>query len=136
MISLNDKKSLASLRIELDAALAKLGEKHGLKIHAGNARFEGDGSSVEFKLSIARINTDGSVESKERAAFRQLAASFGMKPTDLDRKLVIGSRMLTIVGLMPRRSKPIVLKEQATGREYLYPVEPIVAMLNKPLVSA
>ena len=131
MIRLNDKKTLADLRIKIDQDLELLAKKHGLKISAGSCKYEGDGSAATFKLEVAVINENGTVESKERAAFRSLASLYGFKPEHLDRELTIGGRRMKVNGLMPRRAKPVLMRELSSGKEYLYPVEPIVAMLEK-----
>lgn len=47
-----DPKALSALREQIDAALAELGEKTGIKFSAANASYERTGFSATFKLEL------------------------------------------------------------------------------------
>ena len=109
-----DRLLLQILRPEIDAALAALGEKHGLTIRAAGGSY--GGTFGTFKLEIIPAAADGEIVGKEAEAFKVNADQFCMKPEDLGREFTAGGEKYRIVGAKPRASKmPILIKRLSDG---------------------
>jgi hypothetical protein len=103
-----NKASIRSLRAEIDAALATVGEKHGIKITCGSARFTE--TTCLFKLEAGVIAADGQVDTPAALAFKQFASLFGFKHDDLGRTVRIEGKNYQIIGCRPNAPKrPIIL---------------------------
>lgn len=63
MVDFVTREFLKMIRPEINAALAELGKKHGVKLSAGNGSY-GDGGG-HFKLQIDPVTADGTVETPE-----------------------------------------------------------------------
>lgn len=124
-IHLNNSTTLRLLRNEIDLALAQLGEKHGLVIHASKARYDNDGQSVTFNLDIAVKDATNAGRSPEmlraERAWPQYCALFNLKPEWLGRTINHRGTQYAIAGIMPNRPKfPIVMRSvDEGGREVL-----------------
>ena len=109
MIKQFDKPTLRALRADLDAALAAVAAKHGIAVRVGNASFMPN--TATFKLELATKGDDGAVVTKEAQAFRQLAGSYGLAPTDLGREVTLSGDRFRIIGLRAAAIKRPILLE-------------------------
>lgn len=99
-----NKFTLRILRVDIDAALASVGAKHGIDLKAGNARFTAD--SASFKLECSFLNSDGKAETKEMIALK------AYHPDLVNKQLSIGRGITgTIIGFNTRAQKyPFLLQ--------------------------
>jgi hypothetical protein len=105
-----DRALLKNLRVDIDAALAAVGEKHGVVLSAGNASFERDGSHGNFKLAVSSISKTGFVETKEAAAFKLNAINFHMKLEDLGEEFSTpAGEKFVLIGVRPRSKTAALL---------------------------
>ena len=105
-------QSVKALRDEIDAALAAIAEKHGVTIHAGNAKFTN--TTIDFKLQVASKGDDGVAETEERKMLK------AMHP-DLVDAVVAGGRFKVIGYKRKARKNPFVAIEQFTGKTFVLP---------------
>jgi len=106
------KKNLPGLRNDIDAALANIAKKHGINLHAGNARFTSD--TVTFKLE-ATVNGEGGVtRNKEAIALEKYF------PALVGTETVLNGDMHTVVGFKSRASKlAFIVENNQTGGKLL-----------------
>jgi hypothetical protein len=122
-----DRPILRALRSDIEAALKAVAAKHGISLNAGGLSFEPQRFSM--KLEGAVIGADGNDASSEAASFTRFAAAFGFAPGDLGKRIMLGGKLFTIIGLRPNAPKRPVLLEDANGRRN------IVASANSVLLA-
>lgn len=112
-----NKKSLTALRPQIDAALAELGERLGLKFTAGSGSY--GGAIGHFKLQIA-VDDPAIKEAADRAEFERYCGLYQLEPTDFGIEFAAGSKRYRLVGLQLSRSKyPIRVRDLAADKEVL-----------------
>ena len=127
------RETLRTIRVDIDAALAEIGEKHGLAMKTGNATYDADNAT--FKLEVSRIADDGVAITKEAAAFQKMARLFGLEPTEerpfapIGTELRINGEDYIFMGMKPRSRKypaldeyrgQFVAKRVSDGRMYKF----------------
>jgi hypothetical protein len=102
-------KSLsASLREELNAELVALGERHGLKLKAGTARYDDHTITYKLEVSIAGVDLD-------RIEFNECCYLFNLTPDDWGKELNWGGNIFYLKGLKPNRPKyPVLASDGAS----------------------
>ncbi len=108
------RNSVKSLRNDIDAALAAVGAKHGVSIHAGNARF--DSNTVSFKLEAKVVSGAGEVYNAEAEALKALSPEYVGKKITLS-----GGVKGTVVEFHRRKHKYPFIVETANGKRYKVP---------------
>lgn len=101
-----DRQNLQLLRSEIDGVLKSIGDKYGLVFKTGNASFTAN--NANFKLECATTGDNGSVHSKDAETFKLYANIYGLKESDLGRKVTLQGSEYVIVGLKPRSVHPII----------------------------
>lgn len=124
-----DKANLKTLRNEIDAALKALGERHGLKIHAGSARFTS--GSAEFKVEFAAIAEGGVVLTPERQNWGVYAGMYDLKPEWLDKSFGWSGKTFKITGLNPKKHKRPVTCSGNDGKGYVFPAEDVKRLMSR-----
>lgn len=116
MVTNIDKTVCATLRPEINAALAEVAAKYGLSISLGNGTFTS--ANATFKLNIATRGDNGEIRTKETTDFKAYALSYGLKPTDLGAKFHCSRNgEVEIVGLKVKsHTYPILCKTRAGAR--------------------
>lgn len=117
------KPNLTTLRVDIDAALKAVGEKHGLKLHAAGAKF--GATAAEFKLVVASVASNGVVLTQERQNFSAYASMYGLKPELLDRSFSWGGKTFKIVGINPKKHKRPICCDGSDGKSYVFPAEDV-----------
>ena len=127
--------ALARIRHAEETILAAIArELPDLK--AGKVRVKYDVSGpFTFSVDLAPI-VGGTVVSRERVDFQQLAAVYGLRPEDLDAQVAINGIAYTIDGLLPRGSKFTVLLRAASGKRFKFPAEAVRRALGRPVTEA
>jgi hypothetical protein len=119
-----NKQNLSTLRDEINAALAVVAEKHGIKLGLGSARFME--TTCTFKLE-AIANGAGTGDEGATARIDKFAealkryAPLYFKDLNLDATYRIGATDYKIVGYNSRaREYPFLLKDIASGTVYKF----------------
>ena len=97
-----DKNTLVSLRPDIDAALAELGARLGLKFHAGNGSY-GD-NRAHFKLEI-EVDDPAVQEAAARKEFEQYCGLYDLEPSDFGIEFKANGKTYRVCGLAMNRSK-------------------------------
>jgi len=117
MVKEFDKKTLKTLRQDIDSALKSVADKHGLSLMLGNIRF--NEHSFTGKLE-ARV-TENPGEPTMAADFKALSMSYGIPASCLHRIVTLNGKRYKIVGLKPRNRKyPIICENVASGKRFKF----------------
>lgn len=119
MMQLNDKTALRLLRNKIDEALGAVAQECGLsKLQTGHIRYEYDGLSAKITVNAEATAKDGS--NADEREFKRYAPLFGLKESDLHRKITFGGKRYEIVGLRPNRRKyPVLCRDLNTQKNHL-----------------
>ena len=114
-----DRNFCKAIRPEIDKALEELGDKFGVEIKAGNARYTGN--QVTFKLEASLVKDDGSTFDPKRDEFSRICGRYGLQASDLDRVIeTTRGQKIKIIGLNPKRRKyPVLIEDLMRGKEYI-----------------
>lgn len=127
-----DKKTFVLLKREIDAAVAAVAEKHGIKIASGSGKLGYGAKSLEIKLDLAVIE-NGKVLSKEAEAFKLYAVLEGLQETDLGRSFTFtsraGEKTYEITGYSSKAKQYPILAKDASGATYKFRVDQVKAGL-------
>ena len=116
------RQSLKALRVDLDAAMAKVAAKHGISLTAGNISYSP--STATIKVEAGVISASGVVVTKEAKAFDQYKNLVGLGSLNVGDAVVVQGKDYTITGYKPR-SKSAVCIENANGTGYKVSVDMI-----------
>jgi hypothetical protein len=119
-----DKTALKNLRDPLEADLAAIGEKYGLKLTLGSGTY-GDGAEASFKL-ILKVDDPSVQEAAARAQWdrncRWIGHKFdapegttGLRPEDFGTEFEVKGTRYRTVDLALKRTKYPVVVEVLTG---------------------
>jgi cell division ATPase FtsA len=120
-----NKDTLRLLREEINEAVNSVAEKHGIKIHAGNATYSHSGTNATFKLEVA-IEKDGEVIDKDAQSFLDYATLLGLEPEMLFKQFKAYGKTYKLVGYSPRAQKYPFLAER-DGKRYKLPKDAVKA---------
>ena len=113
-----DKTNLRFLSTDIQQALVVVGAKYGISLTYKGARYEP--TNATLKIEAAIIGANGIALQKEREDFKLYAQMYGLKPEDLDKDILYGNNLYTIVGVNLRRPKyPIIAKRIYDGKTML-----------------
>ncbi len=114
---------LKAMRPDLDAALAEIGKKHGVKFKAGNASCNPSAGTGQFKLEIVACAADGSVRDVDADMFLQFATLIGMAKEDLGKAVMVQGKPFTIAGYNPKATKNSIVIKSPTGSRFVTDVD-------------
>jgi len=128
-------EALARIRHAQETILAAIArELPDLK--PGKVRVKYDVSGpFTFSVDLAPV-VGGTVLSRERVDFQQLAALYGLRPEDLDARVNLNGTAYTIDGLLPRGSKFNVLLRAASGKRFKFAADAVRRALGRPGTEA
>lgn len=114
------KQNLATIRKDIDAALAEVAAKHGISLGIGNISFRDDSFSTKLTAMVKSSDDafDSTMSAKEMTwakDFKMYASLYGMKAEDLGKKVTIGANEYVIVGARPRAKQNIVMRNPNGG---------------------
>ena len=119
-----NKEMLRVLRDEINEALKAIGQRHGVTIKAGSAKFTPE--AARFALDVTANSATGETQDIGAVEFKRNAIMFGLKPEDLGKQVVTGQGVYTITGLKPTSYKyPILAKSLRDGRTYKLPASTV-----------
>jgi hypothetical protein len=117
-----DRDTLRLLRDEINAALASVGEKHGLRLLAGSASF----SDLEatFKLVVSQASAEGQQQlaAKAGADFAAFAPLLGLDAEWFGKTIRLNGAPFEVVGVDPGKPKNCVkLRRLSDGKAFKCP---------------
>ena len=117
-----NRPALKSLRVSLDAALAKVAAEHGISISAGNISFTAETATI--KLNAGVIGAGGVAVTKEAQAFDQYKNLVGLGSLNVGDAISIQGADYTISGYKPRSKRsPVVVTKVSNGSSYKVSVD-------------
>lgn len=122
------KETLKEFRKDVEAALVDVEKKWGVKVDAGNAKYD----SLQFTLSLSVTRTDIDVQKlqfQENLQYCGLNTVFSAD--DYEREFKDGKKTMKIIGFKPGNKYEVITREVGTGKEYVYPRAYIKTLLNK-----
>jgi hypothetical protein len=108
-----DRDFIKAVRLEINAALEAIAQKHGVTIEAGNASFARDGSSGTFKLEIVSKETAPEGESVSDIKFAAALNVYGRFDDIAPNAMFKDNRLgvVTVIGYNSRaREYPYIVK--------------------------
>lgn len=114
-----DRKNIADLREQLDAALAVVGARFGVTIERKGARFSPESCEVSYTIRVG----DAHREDGDRAEFAMHARVFGLAAADFGRTFVTARGRFALVGIKPRNRRYPIIARDARGALFKFPVE-------------
>jgi hypothetical protein len=121
MATIIDKPLLALLRKDIDAALKAVGEKHGLSLSAGNAKFLPE--TATFKLEVRTIGSNGTAVTREMTDLRHpsVLAMHNLTAAHLTQEFTSGGKRFVLSGYRMKASKnPFLAKCLTDGKNYIF----------------
>jgi hypothetical protein len=113
-----DRQLATYLSEQVEKVLQPLADELGVRIQRARGVFE------PYKLTMKlEIMLPGA----ERAEFERECAFFGVPKEVWGRLLTYKGKTYQVVGLMPRRQKPLVLRQTLTDKRYLFAIEVLKA---------
>lgn len=124
------KESLKTLRADMDAALASVGAKHGVRFRLGSCTFWP--TTAKFKLELATVGDNGVVVDKDMETLRRYTDILGLSMKDLEKTFKLwDGRSYKLAGYVPRRySRPFVLVDAVSGRRVVAPKDAVLKALG------
>jgi hypothetical protein len=117
-----NRPALKSLRVSLDAALAKVAAEHGISISAGNISFTAETATIKVNAGV--IGSGGVAVTKEAQAFDQYKNLVGLGHLNVGDQVTIQGKDYTIAGYKPRSKKaPVLVKQVNNGGSYKVSIE-------------
>ena len=112
-----DKNMLAQVRIDLNAALAIVGKKHGIDMTIGSISYSANSFSTKISAvskDVVPAETVGGVSIdnvKWKKNFLDYARTYGLTPNDLGRTFTSRGIQYALVGARPKARLPLVGKQ-------------------------
>lgn len=126
-----DKTTLCNIRVDLQAAIAQVEAKYGIKLTAGKAKYSDKSASIQ--IDMATFDSTGKVVDREREALLANLTWLGLKPEHLDKTIQIGNDAFKIVGYKrARRTKPFSIVSMTNGMNYVTTEAAVRSALNLP----
>ena len=127
MITEFDKPVMRAIRADIDAALALVAGKYGIKLAlAGNVSFSPTGFRGRLEGFVTEVRTlDGATVCAEEAEFRQLAPMFGLEPGDYGKPFRSAGSVYVIAGIKPHRPKYPIVATGPQGGRYKFPEDAV-----------
>lgn len=102
----------------------------GLSVRVGNAKFTS--TSVDFKVEIAEVSSDGTAMTKEAEAFESLkGVMFPGIDVSVGDSFVVDGRSYKIRGMRIRSHKYPIIADRYDGKGYKFPKEIIIRNFKK-----
>ena len=122
------KADMRKIGKEVEEAINKIAEKHGLTCIRGNIRY----TPAELKFTGVKFFTEAAPSKNESAAedFKMFAPMYGLDGNLLGTKVTLSGKTFTITGFNNRASKNKVIIENAKGVSYSTTVENVKLVLN------
>lgn len=122
-------QNMKLLRQRLDAAIAAVGEEHGISIKCGNGGY-GD-AKAHFKIELLVKQADGTVYDAGAEDFKSMAKLVGLEPSDLGKCFVFQNSRYRVTGLSLKRTKfPISAVRIPDGKGFKFTPDQVKKYLD------
>ena len=112
------KDLLRALRVDVDAALAPIGKKHGVVLKLGRGTFSA--LNATFKLEVDSIGDGGEVVTKELANLREMHRILGLEEAHLSQVFAMGGKNFTLAGYKNTGgAKPFLIRDVSDDKLYV-----------------
>jgi hypothetical protein len=127
MVKAFNRSACRDVSQQIEKELAPLAERLGLRIITKGGSYTGGSYCLKVECSV--VNEDGSAQTREAEAFRQLAGAYGLSPEDLGASFTSGGKTYVVTGLKTRaRKRPI--QAECNGRTYVFGADTVKALLT------
>lgn len=127
-----DKPTCRRVSERVIELLRPLEEELGVKISPARGGKYIEDASFCGVFEFALVKEDGTVETKDRVAFRENAILVGLKEEDLDKTFTTpDGRTYTIVGLAPASYKRPILVVDKAGKRWKFEAEKVAFCLKR-----
>lgn len=123
---------LKAIRPEIEAALAEVAEKHGIKFHCANAKYSAHDFTFQLKGEVLATD-DG--KSPAEAEWSKSAYLFGLDHVPFGATFKNGTKVFTITALDFKKRKYPILADDQNGRGFKFPVDVILRHFPEPAQS-
>ena len=124
-----DKPTCKLVRADIDAAMAAVAAKYGIKLQSGRGTF-GD-TNFTLKLEMSVLDETG-VDLKAKREFETLANFVGLEPGDFGRQFTFRGEQYELSGINHRSTKmPILAKNVATGAKFKFGEDTVLRALGR-----
>lgn len=106
------KELLKTLRVDMDAALAAVAEKHGVSLKVGNCTFSAD----TFTFKVEGIAEGGVTK---EAAYYEMMAKFDKELPPLNAVVKVCGQLFNVVGMRSRGKNTMVIKRVTDGKIFV-----------------
>ncbi|MFA5397990.1 MAG: hypothetical protein WC346_18405 [Methanogenium sp.] len=122
-----DNQNLTQLRQEIDIALRKIGNDHGVALSIGRIRYDSETFSTKLIAAIVsqpNPNTPNTTKTRTDVqgvmfakAVKELGQYYGVKSEDIGKRVTIdGQNSWTFIGINPRGRRMPYIYENLNGR--------------------
>jgi len=128
-ITVIDRAACQEIAKALEIALAKV-DLDGVTVKVNSGRYSPE--NVIYKVEVAVVNPDGSVNDKLAIDWRRYCGQFGLPKDALGKVVRLNGEDVKIVGLKPRsRQYPIVGQRIRDGKRYKYSASMVALVVNQ-----
>lgn len=124
-----NRKNLPAFRADIDAALAALETKHGVKFELGRITFTESNFRVKLECTSAADKSGNSVDPR-KVKFDANTWRYNISTAAFGQTFTKGGRKYKIVGLNPRAKKYPLQCEAPNGQQWKMPIDSLPTNLR------
>lgn len=131
-----DKRSCRPFSDEVMKTLAAIEAQMGVRFSYKGGEYSKDGGNFIMRIEAGVVDASGRASTKESSAFVEMHRLFGLQRDDLWKKVTIGGKEATIIGLLPGRSAHPILLEYANKEKKMHTIDGVLKALGRPKTPA
>lgn len=124
-----DKRNLELLKQEMNLAMQKIGERHGIKTSIGKVKYNTGSCTIQVNATLINGPTITLKDTLEQE-LRANGYRYGLYSEDLGKTFLVGYAEYTFSGLKPKSRKTPIIGKGADGKYYRFGVD-ILLQLRK-----
>ena len=113
------KDLLKALRVDIDAALAEVGKKHGVSLTQGNTRYSVSTFTTKIEGIVLNSSSTGTT-STEQAKYTSEAPICGIDPASYGKSFIDRGTKFKIVGINRKAKKYPIIAQNDNGTRYKF----------------
>ncbi|MDL2342523.1 MAG: hypothetical protein QFB87_05620 [Patescibacteria group bacterium] len=129
MITEFDALNLKPLRVEIEAALKQVADKHSIKLSLGSFTYQSDSFTVRLTGGAGASVEETTKETKWRKDFITMCGYVNLSMGDLGKQVTLSGKAFVIAGMRPAAKLSIVIRS-GDGKYQAASVESVKAALN------
>lgn len=120
----------ATMRDEINEALKQIGEKYGISLKTGDARYSD--SNITFKLELSLVNQNGQVITRDAENLKTYAPLLGLGSDPYGKQFVSNGKVFKLVGYKPQSPKyPFIAQCIQSGQQFKFTEQAVKHHLTK-----